>query len=149
MPIHSGGGFLDCQQRAQISGQHSRKHQPDGDKAYVAGIDLAGEAEEEAGLKPLNPRRDATVVTIGELDFSKCSEVMKEPLIRVIEHFWWTGKKHSELYPQLVDILKNVWHCRRVVVNATGVGQPVSSFLRKSLGSRVSPLPLPPSPNHS
>jgi hypothetical protein len=27
-----------------------------------------------------------------------------------------------------------------VVVDATGVGQPVSSFLRKSLGSRVSPF---------
>jgi hypothetical protein len=32
---------------------------------------------------------------------------MKEPLIRVIKHFWWTGKKHPELYPQLIDILKN------------------------------------------
>jgi hypothetical protein len=140
LPIHSGGGFLDCQQQAQISGQHSRKHQPDGDKVYVAGVDLAGEAEDEAGLKSPNPRRDATVVTIGELDFSTGNEVLREPLIRVIEHSWWTGKKHSELYPQLVDILKNVWHCRRVVVDATGVGQPVSSFLRKSLGSRVSPF---------
>ena len=37
-------------------------------------------------------------------------------------------------------INKNVWHCRRVVVDATGVGQPVSSFLRQSLGSRVSPF---------
>ena len=36
--------------------------------------------------------------------------------------------------------MKNVWHCRRVVVDATGVGQPVSSFLRKSLGSRVAPF---------
>ena len=80
------------------------------------------------------------MVTIGELDFSMGSQMVSEPLIRVIEHFWWTGKKHSELYPQLVDILKNVWHCRRVVVDATGVGQPVSSFLRKSLGSRVSPF---------
>ena len=35
---------------------------------------------------------------------------------------------------------KNVWHCRKVVIDATGVGQPVSSFLRQSLGSRVSPF---------
>jgi hypothetical protein len=39
-----------------------------------------------------------------------------------------------------VDILKNVWKCKKVVVDATGVGQPVSSFLRQSLGSRVSPF---------
>ena len=36
--------------------------------------------------------------------------------------------------------LKNVWHCRKVVIDATGVGQPVSSFLRQSLGSPVAPF---------
>ena len=41
------------------------------------------------------------------------------------------------LYPQLVDILKNVWGCRRVVVDATGVGEGVASFLSKALGSSV------------
>ncbi len=141
LPIHSGGGFLSHQQRAQVSGEQSRKHQPDQGKVYVAGIDLAGEAEgEEARLRVPKPRRDSTVVTIGELDFSIRSELIKQPIIRVIEHYWWTGKKHTELYPQLIDILKNVWHCRKVVVDATGVGQPVSSFLRQSLGSRVSPF---------
>jgi hypothetical protein len=56
----------------------------------------------------------------------------------VVEHYRWTGRKHAELYPRLVDILKSVWKCRRVVVDATGLGQPVSSFLRKALGSKVS-----------
>jgi hypothetical protein len=79
LPIHSGGGFLDCQQRAQIRGEHPRKHQPEPEGVYVAGIDLAGEAEEEAGLKSPHPRRDATVVIIGELDFSACSQIVKEP----------------------------------------------------------------------
>ena len=88
LPIHDGGGFLNCQQRAQISGQHPRKHQPELERVYVAGIDLAGEAEEEGGLESPSPRRDTTVVTIGELNFSACSEVMREPIIRIIEHFW-------------------------------------------------------------
>jgi hypothetical protein len=108
----------------------------------VAGIDLAGEAEIEEGaiLRALKPRQDSTVVTIGELDFSIGDDTQKQPRVRVVEHYWWTGKKHAELYPQLIDILKNVWHCRKVVVDATGVGQPVSSFLRQSLGSRISPF---------
>ncbi|MBA7660655.1 hypothetical protein ES703_68659 [subsurface metagenome] len=80
------------------------------------------------------------MVTIGELDFSTCSEVIKQPRIDIVEHYWWTGRKHAELYPQLIDILKNVWHCSKVVVDATGVGQPVASFLRQSLGSRISPF---------
>jgi len=140
--IHGGGGYLSPQQRAQLQGEHVRKHQPDRSKVYVAGIDLAGEAEAEEGaiLRALKPRQDSTVVTIGELDFSIGDDAQKQSKVRVVEHYWWTGRKHAELYPQLIDVLKNVWHCRKVVVDATGVGQPVSSFLRQSLGSRVSPL---------
>jgi hypothetical protein len=142
LPIHGGGGFLSQQQLAQLQGEHSRKHRPDPGKVYVAGIDLAGEAEVEEGayLISLKPRQDSTVVTIGELDFSTLDDVQKQPRICVVEHYCWKGKKHTELYPQLVDILKNVWHCRKVVVDATGIGQPVSSFLRQSLGSKVSPF---------
>jgi hypothetical protein len=142
LPIHSGGGYLSQQQRAQLSGEHMRRQQPERGKVYIAGIDLAGEAEEEEGarLRVLKPRQDSTVVTIGELDFSTCSEVIKQPGIDIVEHYWWTGRKHAELYPQLIDILKNVWHCSKVVVDATGVGQPVASFLRQSLGSRISPF---------
>ncbi|MFC2022281.1 hypothetical protein ACFLTR_03625 [Chloroflexota bacterium] len=142
LPIRGGGGFLSLQQRAQLQGIHTRQYQPESKKIYVAGVDLAGEAEEEEGarLRALKPRQDSTVVTIGELDFSIGNDVQKQPRAKVVEHYWWTGKKHTELYSQLVDILKNVWHCRRVVVDATGVGQPVSSFLKESLGSPVIPF---------
>ncbi len=142
LPIHGGGGLLSPQQRAQLQGEHSRRHQPEHGQIYVAGIDLAGEAEEaeDARLRALKPRQDSTVVTIGELDFSVCNNVQKQPGVKVVEHYWWTGRKHTEIYPQLVDILKNVWHCRRLVTDATGVGQPVSTFLRQSLGPAVIPF---------
>jgi hypothetical protein len=141
-PIRGGGGFLSAQQRVQLSGSHPRKHTPESGRVYVAGIDLAGEAEEgeDAVLRSIKPRQDSTVVTIGELDYDHTNETDKQPSVRIVEHYWWTGRKHPELYPQLVDILKNIWHCRRVVVDATGVGQPVASFLRKALGSRVIPF---------
>ena len=140
LPIHGGGGYLSPPQRSQLQGEHHRCHQPEPGKTYVAGIDLAGEAEIEEGaaLRALKPRQDSTVVTIGELDFD--GDMVKQPRVKVVEHFWWTGRKHTELYPQLVDILKTVWHCRKIVVDATGVGQPVSSFLKQSLGSRVVPF---------
>ena len=142
LPIRGGGGFLSPQQRTQLSGEHTRKRQPDHNKIYVAGIDLAGEAEETDGiyLRALKPRRDSTVVTIGELDFSNCDGVIKQPRINIVEHYRWTGRKHTELYPQLVDILKDTWHCRKIAVDATGIGEPVSSFLRQSIGSRVIPF---------
>ncbi|MFC2013208.1 hypothetical protein ACFLUE_02860 [Chloroflexota bacterium] len=36
--------------------------------------------------------------------------------------------------------MKNVWHCRRIVVDATGIGQPVASLLRQALGTKVIPF---------
>ena len=142
LPIRGGGGFFSTQQRAQLSGEHKRKRRPDDGKVYVAGIDLAGEAEEGEGaqLRAIKPRQDSTVVTIGELDFSSVDGLRKQPVVKVVEHYRWTGKKHTALYPQLVDVLKNVWKCKRIVVDATGVGQPVSSFLRDYLGTRVVPF---------
>lgn len=140
VPVRGGGGFFSVQQRAQLQGHHSRKHRPEKGGIYLAGIDLAGEAEEEdgAGLRALQPRRDSTVLTIGELDFS--TSFGKQPGLKIVEQYWWTGRKHSDLYPQLIDIIKNIWRCRRVVVDATGVGQPVSSFLKQAVGSPVIPF---------
>jgi len=139
LPLQGGGGFLSRQQLAQLSGEHARKRHAEKGKTYIAGIDLAGEAGGD-DFTNTQPHQDSTVVTIGELDFSICDDIQKQPRIKVVEHYRWTGRKHAELYSRLVDILKNVWKCRRVVVDATGLGQPVSSFLRKALGSRVSPF---------
>jgi hypothetical protein len=54
-----------------------------------------------------------------------------------VEHYWWTGKPHHSLYPQLLDLLKNVWGCKMVVVDSTGVGAGVASFLARALGRSV------------
>jgi hypothetical protein len=140
--VQGGGGFLSLPQREQLQGGHSRLRRAEAGRTYVAGIDLAGEAENELIIS--NLKRDATVVTIAELDFPAADGVVKEPHLNIVEHYRWVGKKHTALYPQLVDILKNSWRCRRVVVDATGVGEPVASFLRKALGSKVTPFTFTP-----
>ena len=142
LPIHGGGGLLTRVQLAQVQGQHARQRQRDPGKAYVAGIDLAGE---DASDKLTSPRRvacgdphssrDATAIAIAEVTTQE-----NETHLDVVELYAWTGRKHHELYPQMVDILKNVWSCRRVVVDATGIGEPVASFLAKALGSKVRPF---------
>ncbi len=65
---------------------------------------------------------------------------LSEPAIRIVQHYWWTGRKHRELFPQLVDLLKNVWRCRAVVVDATGVGAGVASFLVGALPGAARPF---------
>ena len=142
LPIRGGGGFLTRQQIVLMMGAHPRLKEPQDKRTYIAGIDLAGEKEEtrEAALMAAKPKLDSTVITIAEVDTGQRSQFsLSEPTLKVMEQYQWTGVAHSTLYPQIVDILKK-WDCRRVVVDATGIGQPVASFLRKELGSRVVPF---------
>jgi hypothetical protein len=139
LPITHGGGLLSRQQIALVLGEHQRQSQPEGKRTYVAGVDLAGEHEPEMTGDALGNDggrgRDSTVITIAEVDATNPSQ----PLLEVVEQYRWTGTPHSQLYTQMTDILKNVWNCRRIVVDATGIGQPVASFLRKDLGRKVIP----------
>ena len=137
--LAGSSGFLSDQQRAQMRGDHTRCHAALPGREYVAGIDVAGEDEAaaDAALRSLKPRKDSTVITVAELDWSTISDLVMEPRLRVVEHYWWTGRGHREQYAQMLDLLRNVWDCRKVVVDATGVGAGVASFLVSALGRQV------------
>ena len=138
-PVSDDGRFLDSTRQALLQGSHCRDNAPRNGRVYVAGIDLAGESELPAtgGTRAVEPSRDSTVVTIGELRFNDDGLGSKLPSISVVEHYWWTGKPHTHIFSSLVHILKSVWGCRRVVVDATGIGAGVAAFLRKSLGTSI------------
>jgi hypothetical protein len=149
LPVTHGGGFLSRQQIALVLGEHHRQSHPDGKKTYIAGVDLAGEYEQGMmeGATAGNERgrgHDSTVITIAEVDATDPSTSLRagpsQPVLKIVEQYQWTGTPHSQLYAQMTDILRNVWTCRRIVVDATGIGQPVASFLRQELGSRVIPF---------
>ncbi len=137
--LAGASGFLSDQQRAQMRGDHPRCHHPVEGREYVAGIDLAGEDEEaaDAALRSLKPRKDSTVITVAELDWSTISDLVLEPRLRVVEHYYWTGRKHRDQYAQMLDLLRNLWSCRKVVVDATGVGAGVAGFLASALGRQM------------
>jgi len=141
LPIRSGGGFLSRSQIGGMQGLHPRQRQR-GDKGsiYVAGLDIAGESEVTEELELTVRGRDATVITIAEVINQPDAAILQEPLIHVVEHYCWIGNRHAELYPKIVDLLRNTWGCSRVVVDATGMGEAVASFLRGALGNRVVPF---------
>jgi len=146
------GRFFSRAQMAQLEGRHPRLRRPADGRVFVAGLDLAGEEEgggiafssssfrgrpearpEESGEVPYpvsrNPR-DSTVFVIAEVVNGET---------RVVEHYSWTGVKHPALYQQLVNLITK-WGCRRVVVDATGVGAGVASFLQQALGGLIVPF---------
>jgi hypothetical protein len=138
LPIVGGGGLFSPGQRAQLQGTHPRQRQPQAGAAYVAGLDIGGEGPALSPSKgAVGSPHDATVLTIGQLDFSIVNEVIRQPGVRVVEHYRWHGTPHPQLYGQLLDLLRNVWACRRVVVDATGLGQGIASFLSKAMGGVV------------
>ncbi|MBI4299945.1 MAG: hypothetical protein HY677_02335, partial [Chloroflexi bacterium] len=138
-PLSGGGRFLSAMQRALLAGSHLRLPGPRTGETYVAAVDVAGEAEaaQDAALRAIEPCRDSTVITIARLDFARGDPVTHEPAIDIVEHYWRTGASHVELHGQLVALLREKWRCKRVVVDATGVGEGLASFLSAALGRSV------------
>lgn len=132
-PIAGGGRLLTAGQRAQLAGSHPRRSQPAAGHAYVAGLDLAGGADEGAtGVST----RDATVLTVGRLIYQSPAALVAEPRVEIVEHYAWTGVPHEELLPRLVNLLRAVWHVHRVAVDATGLGETMARLLASALGER-------------
>ena len=131
--------FLTDQHAAQLRGSHARQSEPTPGAVYVAGIDLAGESEQPAdvALSAAEPQQDAVTVTIAEVLEPDTLSPDPTPIAHVVEHYTWTGQKHAALYQTLVDILRHVWHCSHVTVDATGIGATVASFLEQALGQTV------------
>jgi len=100
-------------------------------------VDVAGEDEELEGaeLRDAEPRRDSTAVTVVRADLSTLDDPgLGMPRYEVVNRYWWTGKKHAELYGAILDLFE-AWRAAYIVVDATGVGAGLASFLQRRLGS--------------
>lgn len=135
-PLPASGRLFNRAQLAQLIGVHPRLKSRQPGKIYVAGIDYAGQDETIDELVITRPQRDATIITIGEVTHTEG----KEPAVKIVEHYGWIGTPHHELHAQVVNIVRNVWNCTRVVCDATGIGEPLTAFLQKACGPRVTPF---------
>jgi hypothetical protein len=141
-PIAGAGRLLAPAHLAQLAGTHPRLRRPQPGAHYVAGLDCAGEEETAVATGEFAPRarRDSAVLTLARLEWHHALGV-QEPRLEIVEHYAWTGRKHRDLIPQLIDLLRHVWQVRQVVVDATGVGGAVASFLVGALGeARCTPF---------
>jgi hypothetical protein len=128
-----------------MQGDHPRQHRGTPGRRYALLLDVAG--EEESGGDQLafgmdrGSRRDSTALTVVEVDTSARSD--GRAVYRVVDRRVWTGTRHTALHEQLVDLARSVWRACWVVVDATGIGAGLASFLQASLsrsGIRVLPF---------
>lgn len=144
------GRLLSVEQRGQLQGEHARHDGPMPGWHYVAGVDLAGAAigaaageataDGDGVTRRLQPGRDSTVVTIAaladEVGEARGAEGSPFARVKVVRHYWWTGRSQADVYRQLLGLL-DAWGARRVAVDASGLGAGVAGFLATALGERV------------
>ena len=138
------GGLFPPQRIAQMQGDHPRRHRAEPGKRYAGLLDVAGEEEEGSGPEAFDnaARRDSTALTIVEVEtppsggggLGGVPTGRELPLYRVVDRMAWTGTRHTALHDQLVDLARNVWGLSALVVDATGVGAGLASFLADRLG---------------
>jgi len=138
-PIDAQGKLFTPMRRALMRGDHQRRHEPEPGKRYALLIDVAGE-EEEAGsamdrMLLANVRRDATALSVVEVE----TAYGLLPTYRLVDRMFWLGTRHTALHGQIVA-LSDYWHVPWVIVDATGIGAGLASFLVKALGEKVIPV---------
>ena len=101
---------------------------------YALLIDVAGGVEdgvEGEALRRSQPRRDSTAVTVVRVLSGS------PPRYEIVARYLWTGVPHSHLHARIVNLAQRVWRARKVVIDATGIGAGLASFLRATLGERT------------
>jgi hypothetical protein len=131
--INALGGMFPAQRQALMRGDHERQYEPTPGHRYALLVDVAGEDETEGDPHEramlANPQRDATALTVVDVDY----EYGSLPTYRVVDRKLWLGVKHTSLYQQILALV-NHWRAVWAVVDATGVGAGLTSFLVKALG---------------
>ncbi len=145
--IDGDGGMFPPHRQAQMRGQQPRQTEAAPGHMYALLLDVAGECEQRGEVETFEPGsigtfqrsgRDSTALTVVEIDLTTLSDdLLLKPAYRVVDRRLWTGTKHSKLYGALVDLARQVWKARFLVVDATGVGAGLASFLQRALGDQV------------
>ncbi len=141
--IDAIAGMFPPARQAQMRGDHPAEDAAQPDGLYAMLLDVAGEDEAagdwlDAGGALRHPRRDYTALTVVRVDASSVRE-LGYPTYRVVHRRRWTGVRHALLYGALLDLARHVWRASYLVVDATGVGAGLASFLGQALPGRVVP----------
>jgi len=146
--IDAEGGMFPPERLAMMQGSHIEQSEPVSGQIYAMAIDVAGEDEgaigEEIDAESLalleNPARDATSVTIFNVDLSTLpADELGAPTYRVVARYNWIGTSHTKIYSKLKS-LAQTWRAEYIVIDSTGVGQGLASFMEKSFPGRVIPF---------
>ncbi len=136
--IDSDAGMFPAIRIALMKGMHAAQTSPRDGQLYAMLIDIAGEDEGTIDGILDSSGRDSTALTVIEIDITEL-EVDQAPTYKVVFRKEWIGVKHTSLHAQLTALAEH-WQARFLVVDSTGVGAGLSSFLDKSFPGKVVPF---------
>ena len=145
--LEAEGGLFPPERQALMRGGHTPEPAPLPGAVYAMTLDVAGEdeqasAELQTGWAADSSalRHDSTALTIFRIDFSTVEDVLiRRPCYRVVLRRQWTNVRHSNLY-NAIRALAELFSVRWLVVDCTGVGAGLASFLSAALPDRVLPF---------
>lgn len=116
-----------------MAGDHESATEPAEGHIYAMMIDVAGgEEENKAGIKletDESQKRDATAVTICDIDLSTLSGPKHGVTWRVMCRYNWTGLPQVEQYARIEGLVQK-WN-PYVCIDGTGSGMGLSAFVRQ------------------
>jgi site-specific recombinase XerD len=129
-----------------MQGHHPPLDRHFGAQTYALLIDVAGADESTQDpatpglILPETSTHDATALTVVHVDLSTLSDpLLYAPTYRVVQRYLWTGVAHSTLYGQ-IKALVELWKPVSIIIDATGVGAGLASFLSRAYPHQVIPV---------
>lgn len=146
--IDASGKMFTAARIALSEGSHKPQAKPEPNHIYCMMIDVAGEEEQStdpAKMEQLSySAHDATALSIVDVDLSGMDDpLIKRPIYRVVSTKLWTGEKQTGLFHQ-IKAMAELWRVQFLVVDATGIGAGLSSFLSEAFPGRVIPFIFTP-----
>lgn len=138
--LGADGGLFPSHRQILMRGDFPALDRPRDDDppgtAYALTIDVAGEEEdaiEGDEIRRKNPRKDSTAVSVWRVEPPDSRREQNH--YQLVSRYMWTGTKHHALQDRILALVQQ-WQAQHVVIDATGVGAGLASFLTKSLGDR-------------
>lgn len=136
--IDEAGGMFTPERLALMQGAHPPRSAPEPGRVYAFALDVGGEDFAAGG--DAAGRRDATALTVAEVDLSAADEELQlGPRLLARFRKQWVGLSHLEVFRQM-SALVDLWSPQRVIVDATGVGEGLASLLLQRYGTMVTPF---------
>jgi hypothetical protein len=140
--LSADAGLFTSERLGLMQGTHLPLEAPRPGAIYALLVDVGGQARANQPawqlaqwVMPIDPDgQDMTAATVVQVDLDTLSDpVLQAPTYRLVQRRAWQGVPHARLYGELKALAEH-WQVQKLVIDATGLGLGLASFLERALG---------------